>query len=1453
MTIRPLCNALHTGKIAGDSRRRKEGNMKNTTITIIAAAMLVCITTTLTNAQRADDADPAIIYTGNWTAHTNWGGRIEQTIHESNDIDAAVEFTFTGNRIELVADRQPWGGEADVYLNNQLHSTVSFYSQTPDQYQQSIFIATQLAATQYTIRVEKSAGDWIYLDAFLYGTDLPPTRPDPPSNLQLQTFSHSQINLAWIDNADNETGFSIQRKTTDQGAYTEIASLAADQTDYTDTGLMYLTEYCYRVNAFNDVGYSGFSNEDCRTTLDPPSPPTPHDVNAQPHDKRVDISWITPPADPPLLYYIIHRGNTRGGPYFPVAVAFDADNISDFQVVNGTTYYYTIKAVDTWGRLSELSSEVSAQPRTDGPPLPPSNLNEIDAQPYNVTIAWIDNADNENGFTIQRTIVGGVLGPVDSVPENVTSYLDTGVLPETTYIYRVYAFNEHGFSEFSNEIYVTTPAQTIPMPPSNLVAATVSSSRIDLTWSDNATNENGFRIERKHDGAFQEIYIASVDQTAFNDLGLIPATTYTYRVCAYNQAGNSDWSNLAVADTEYDSIQWRQVDDGDERIVYTGNWTTQTGWTGRINQTAHETDREFADATFTFHGTELAVIGETHPWGGQAQIYVDQIPVQIVSFNDDPGSLQVQVFSINGLSDETHNVRIEKIGPQNNQYIYIDAINYYGREGAGSPPETPSDFMASCIDEMTIQLNWQDNAGDETGFEIERATGSAAFETVTETASNITAYTDAGLEMETKYTYRIRAFNNAGYSDYAVADDLTTPYIANLLLNGNFEKNPVNDNGWSTFNNSNPAVLTWTGDQVRGGDYAVKITGSGINSGFRKYDGNRVAVTPGKQYEFSFWVKTDAVTGNGAYAWIDQYNNAGSIIGSTWNAAPYTGTNQWTRCVGQFTTDSAADTLSITLILEGSGTAWFDDVILIPLDYDLVVNAADYRGQWSRFYEECVGTCHPMTILQSAYGRNIQDALEKGSRLCGFKRFRTHGILNDDIGIYHEDSYGNPVYDWTNYDLIIDAVRARGIVPIIEVSHMPEDLASGDGHFFWYNNVPANTTPPKDYIKWKNLVKELVLHSEARYGQDEVRNLWRFEIWNEPELGGFFHGTQEDYFKMYDYAVQGIIEADPLVKVGGPAVSAPQVPNWVRDFMDHCTYETNYATGQIGTRVDLVTYHRYSDDINFDGSASAASNANSMPQFHADLYDYLVNNWNFTGEIMCTEWAPVSAAIPIHSDHESSASFVAKTIHLLADNEPYPVPHAYSFWVISDIFEEWDAGSRDAFDGSFGMLLRGHPDIPDSYDLEKPVFHAFQLLHRLSDQWISLTGGTTGDGVGGVATMTNNNDAIQVLVYNHVTGAQADPTQNDLVRITVNNIPFAPGDIRVTQHTIDHTISNAYTVWLEMGSPLQPSPEEWTILKQAAQLSEMFTPKSITLDANSLTHIFRANIYSVSLMEISPQ
>jgi xylan 1,4-beta-xylosidase len=257
-------------------------------------------------------------------------------------------------------------------------------------------------------------------------------------------------------------------------------------------------------------------------------------------------------------------------------------------------------------------------------------------------------------------------------------------------------------------------------------------------------------------------------------------------------------------------------------------------------------------------------------------------------------------------------------------------------------------------------------------------------------------------------------------------------------------------------------------------------------------------------------------------------------------------------------------------------------------NYTLAVNAGTKGAEWNRFYEKCIASCHAYTVLHSAYGRNISNALKKAHAEAGFQYLRCHGILDNDVAPFKSAG----VYDWTNLDAIYDSVVAAGMRPEVELSFMPPALASASSSLtLWYNGVQPSNKPPSNWTTWGNFITALVQHIESRYGAAEVRNNWYFEIWNEPD---WMYSGLTDYLTLYDNTVKAIGAADPLIKVGGPAQSGPSSLGSIATLVSHCKSS--------GSKLDFVSWHRYANDGGYSGTLA---NSNSISDFAKAVVDQI--------------------------------------------------------------------------------------------------------------------------------------------------------------------------------------------------------------------------------------------------------
>jgi len=587
-------------------------------------------------------------------------------------------------------------------------------------------------------------------DAYIIGT---------PANLTATADSPTTISLSWTDNATNETGFIVERRTA-SGSYAQITTTAADVTTYSDSGLTANITYYYRVKAGNAVADSEYSNEANALTPSANAPQAPSGATANPlSSTQVAISWNDNSNDE--TQFVIER-KAAGGSFAQVGTLnANITTYTDTGLSPNTLYYYRVKAANAAG-ASIFSNEASATTlNLDAP----SDLVATAVSASAITLLWMDNSSNETSFLIERkTGTAGAYAQIGTVAANVTTFSDTGLPENTLYYYRVRASNDLGSSPYATESNTTTWPTTVPSAPSGLTATTVSSIRISLSWFDNSDNEAAFVIERKtgEAGTYAPIATLGLNVTSYSDTGLTKNTTYYYRVKATNVVGPSAYSNEANATT--------LNLDGPSGLTA----TSVTSMKITLSWTDNSTDE-----------SGFAIERKT----GEAGTYAEVARV----------GANVATYSDNNLS-------------QNTQYFYrVKSFNGTGYSPYSNEvnPTTlvfaaPSGLTVTAGNTLGLVLNWTDNTGDETGFRIDRKTGAGGtYSGIAAVATNITSYDDTTIQPGTVYYYRVRAYS------YNFPDNYYTPYSNEVSGTQNPASAP-SGLAIASPSDSMGLVLTWT-------------------------------------------------------------------------------------------------------------------------------------------------------------------------------------------------------------------------------------------------------------------------------------------------------------------------------------------------------------------------------------------------------------------------------------------------------------------------------------------------------------------------------------------------------------------------------------------------------------------------------------------------------------------
>lgn len=589
------------------------------------------------------------------------------------------------------------------------------------------FAATGQTLTNYV---------WNYLgNGNPYGSGSTPTAPTAPSSLTASASSATAITISWTDNSTNEDNFILERQT-GGGAWTQVATLAAGTTTYSNTGLTASTAYSYRVMATNSVGDSSYSNTASATTQAAPAAPAAPSSLASVANSATSVTLTWTDNSNNETSFLVERQIGSGAFSQIGTVGSNVNTYTDTTATANTQYSYRVRASNTTGNSSYTSTSTVTTPVAA--PTAPSTLSATASSATAVSLTWADNSSNETGFLIERKTGSGAYSQIASVSAGVNAYSDTTVSGGTSYTYRVRATNAGGNSTYSNTSAVTTPV-AIPGAPSGLTASAISATQITLAWVDNSSNETGFLIERQiGSGAFTQIASVAAGLTTYNDTAVSASTLYGYRVRANNTSGNSNYSNTATATTP---VAAPVAPSG---LTATASSATQVvlSWTDNAgNETGFLIERKTGSGAYS----QIATVGQG-----------------VVAYTD---------TTVSANTAYTYRVRATNAAG-NSSYSNTAAVT--------TPqviPATPTGLGATATGPTAVDLDWSDSSSNETGFLIERKTGAGSFVQIATVGSNVTSYTNSGLTADTDYVYRIRATNAAGNSAYSSTVAVTTPAI----------------------------------------------------------------------------------------------------------------------------------------------------------------------------------------------------------------------------------------------------------------------------------------------------------------------------------------------------------------------------------------------------------------------------------------------------------------------------------------------------------------------------------------------------------------------------------------------------------------------------------------------------------------------------------------------------
>lgn len=570
-------------------------------------------------------------------------------------------------------------------------------------------------------------------------------------------------------------------------------------------------QYRYRLAAVSGGSYLGYSSiSETVKVL-----PAPKDLSLSIiNTSRIDLSWTNGIGNTDSIQVLRRAGD---GSYTQIVLlSASATSHSDaVTVTTGSSYTYRVRSYDESTASYSNAAEASIQAIL---PNVPASL-RANVSNSEIVLNWTDNSNNENGFTIERMADTGVFTSIGSVPANTTSYTDTGVSAGHTYIYRVRSHNVIGNSAWSNEVTINAWDS---IAPANLTVTPVSSGRIDLVWTYTGTAGYSTIIERKTgtDGAWSAIYTTARGTLRYSDTGLSPNTRYFYRIRkslgtgasgvsypnneagegAYTLLGTLTLSGSAVSDNsiyitwsgnsiDADVVIERKMANGSFSALSTVSYST-TGWydnTGLVPGASYtyrikaksSTNESNYSSEITVHNyylnspLGLSVSVNTASaielkWTDNSQ---DETGFEIWRYTR--GSSTYALYATVDRNITTYTDTSVQTGVQYYYKVraYIAEENLYSSfsntatTGAGliSPP---SGLDYTYISSTQIQLHWTDTSDNESGFKLEWKFGeSGTWNVMAWLSANTRNYNAYDLYANTKYYFRVRAYNYAGNAD----------------------------------------------------------------------------------------------------------------------------------------------------------------------------------------------------------------------------------------------------------------------------------------------------------------------------------------------------------------------------------------------------------------------------------------------------------------------------------------------------------------------------------------------------------------------------------------------------------------------------------------------------------------------------------------------------------------
>lgn len=483
---------------------------------------------------------------------------------------------------------------------------------------------------------------------------------------------------------------------------------------------------------------------------------------------------------------------------------------------------------------------------------------------------------------------------------------------------------------------------------------------------------------------------------------------------------------------------------------------------------------------------------------------------------------------------------------------------------------------------------------------------------------------------------------------------------------------------------------------------------------------------------------------------------------------------------------------------------------------------------------------------------------------------RVHNLLTTGDGkaalkwsstnVYTEDENGKPVYYWKIVDSIFDVFNKRGIKPIAEIGFMPEALSIKPHPYrhHWKPGVPYDSIytgwayPPKDYKKWSEMIYQWVKHCIKRYGEPEVKT-WYWEVWNEPNIA-YWKGTMQEYFKLYDYAVDAVKRALPSSKVGGPTTTGPRwnkAGDFLKAFLQHCIDGKNYATGKKGAPLDYITFHAKGDPkivnnqvqmnmgVQLQDAAKGFEIINSFPSLKK--LPVIIGEFDPEGCAACSvEFSPQNA----YRNGTMYSSYTAASFAQL-----YRMKRKFNVNLTGAVSWSFEFENQPLFAGFRDLSTNG---------IDKPVLNVFRMFGMMKGKMLEVNNSNTislqtlidssvrnRPYVDAIATADGHNMYIMLWNYHD----DDSNKMNAFIKLALQKLPIK--SVIVNSYLVDKNHSNSYTLWKKMVAPQKATEKQFYELQKSAQLQKVISEKKLEVINGTLNYQLNLQAQGVAFLKLS--